>query len=253
MGAKLTVGSLFSGIGGLDLGLERAGMEVRWQCEIDPYCREILGNRFRGVKVYGDIRELRGGDLPKTDVLCGGFPCQDLSIAGGVRKGLDGERSGLFFEYARLIGELRPRYVILENVPGLVADGIDRVLGTLAGLGYDAEWQTIQANWFGLPHIRKRILIVAYPNGLGCSIWPETGGGSASEIVQLGFSREADRIIDDLGNSRVDVSKHLREGYGLPTGLDVIESRIKALGNAVVPPIGEYIGRLIVRADGGLA
>ena len=253
MGAKLTVGSLFSGIGGLDLGLERAGMEVRWQCEIDPYCREILGNRFQGVKVYGDIRELRGGDLPKTDVLCGGFPCQDLSIANGFRKGLDGERSGLFFEYARLIGELRPRYVIMENVPGLIDDGLDRVLGTLAGLGYDAEWQTIQANWFGLPHIRKRVFIVAYPNGLGCSIWPENGGENASEIVQLGFSREADRIIDDLGNSRVDVSEHLREGYGLPTELDVISSRIKALGNAVVPPIGEYIGRLIVRADGGLA
>jgi len=253
MRSKLTVGSLFSGIGGLDLGLERAGMQVLWQCEIDPYCQEILRNRFPGVKIYGDIRELRGEDLPKTDVLCGGFPCQDLSTANRDRKGLDGERSGLFFEYARLIGELRPRYVIMENVSGLIANGLDRVLGTLASLGYDAEWQTIQANWFGLPHIRKRIFIVAYPDELGCSIWPEIQRGSASEVVQLGFSSESDRIIDGLGNSRVDVSKHLREGYGLPTGLDVIESRIRALGNAVVPPIGEYIGRLIIRADGRLA
>jgi DNA (cytosine-5)-methyltransferase 1 len=205
----VNVGSLFSGIGGFDLGLERAGMRTVWFCEQDEYCQRVLARHWPGVPCYDDVRALvadtdngrlaidkgrdiplslesrgseRGGDadgrrdlvpagmvpvpVPYVDVLCGGFPCQDLSYAGRGA-GLDGERSGLWAEYARLIRELRPRYVIVENVPALLARGLGRVLGDLAAVGYDAEWDCIPASAVGAPHRRDRVWLVAYPNGAG--------------------------------------------------------------------------------------
>src|SRR4051812_29928105 len=119
----LSVGSLFAGIGGFDLGLERAGMRTAWFCERDPFCQHVLAERWPGVPCYPDITTLRGADVEPVDVLCGGFPCQDLSLAGGGA-GLAGARSGLWSEYARLVGELRPRYVLVENVAALVARGL---------------------------------------------------------------------------------------------------------------------------------
>src|SRR6476660_8578618 len=122
----MTYGSLFSGIGGMDLGLDRAGLTCKWQVEIDPFCRKILAKHWLHVKRYGDIRTVDGRDLEPVDLLAGGFPCQDLSQAG-KRAGIEGTRSGLWFEFARIIGELRPRYVLVENVPGLlVYDGLRR-------------------------------------------------------------------------------------------------------------------------------
>ena len=115
----LTVGGLFSGIGGWELGLERAGMRVLWHCEQDPFCQRVLAQRFPGDPIYDDVRELRGADVESVDVLCGGFPCQDISVAGRGA-GIDGTRSGLWSEYARLVGELRPRYVLVENVAALL-------------------------------------------------------------------------------------------------------------------------------------
>lgn len=160
----LTVGSLFAGIGGFDLGLERAGMRVRWQCEIDPYCRAVLARHWPGVPCFEDVCDLAGAAVEPVDVLCGGFPCEDVSIAGRAA-GLAGARSGLWHEYARLVSEIRPRYVIVENVPALLARGLGTVLGELAALGYDAEWDCLPASAFGAPHRRDRVWIVAYPDG----------------------------------------------------------------------------------------
>ncbi len=157
----LTVGSLFAGIGGFDLGLERTGgFEVRWQCEIDDYCRRVLAKHWPDVKRYGDIREL--ADVERVDVLCGGFPCQDISNAG-KRAGIDGERSGLWSEYVRIIRMVRPRYVLVENVAALLNRGMERVLGELSESGYDAEWDIISASAVGAPHRRERVWIIAYP------------------------------------------------------------------------------------------
>ncbi|HET9087151.1 MAG TPA: DNA cytosine methyltransferase [Acidobacteriaceae bacterium] len=156
-----TMGSLFAGIGGFDLGFERAGFEIAWQVEIDPYCRKVLERHFPHAKRFPDVREVGKHNLQPVDVLCGGFPCQDISNAG-KRAGIDGERSGLWGEYARIIGELRPRYVVVENVAALLGRGMGRVLGDLAALGYDAEWEIISAADVGAPHLRERVWIVAY-------------------------------------------------------------------------------------------
>jgi DNA (cytosine-5)-methyltransferase 1 len=162
---------LFSGIGGFSLGLERAGMKTVAFCEIEPFARRVLAKHWPGVPIYDDVRALTGellwADGIAVDVICGGFPCQDISQAG-KRAGLAGERSGLWREFARLIGELRPRYVIVENVAALLGRGLGDVLGDLATLGYDAEWHCIPASAVGAPHRRDRIWIVANPNRSGC-------------------------------------------------------------------------------------
>src|SRR6266699_2059797 len=140
----LTVGSLFSGIGGFDLGLERAGMEIRWQVEIDSFCQQVLAKHWPNVKRYDDVRTVGAHNLERVDVLCGGFPCQDVSCAG-PRTGIDGVRSGLWSEMVRVVRELRPRYVFMENTHGLLERGFGRVLGDLAEAGYDAEWACLAA------------------------------------------------------------------------------------------------------------
>lgn len=168
----MNVGSLFAGIGGFDLGLERAGMRVSWQVEQDPYCRAVLARHFPEAVRFEDVREVGGQNLAPVDLVCGGFPCQDLSPAG-KGAGLDGARSGLWSEFARIVCELRPRYVVVENVPALLTGKgkrwdrapVGRVLGDLAEAGYDAEWACLSAREFGAPHLRKRVWIVAYPAG----------------------------------------------------------------------------------------
>jgi DNA (cytosine-5)-methyltransferase 1 len=164
---KLRVLDLFSGIGGFSLGLERTGgFETVAFCEIEPYCRKVLAKHWPGVKCYDDVQSLSAAALCRdgiaVDVITGGFPCQDISFAG-KGAGIEGERSGLWGEYARLIGELRPQYVIVENVAALLVRGLGRVLGDLAALGYDAEWHCIPAAYVGAPHRRDRIWIIAYP------------------------------------------------------------------------------------------
>jgi DNA (cytosine-5)-methyltransferase 1 len=160
-----TIGSLFAGIGGFDLGLERTGgFRTAWFCERDEFCSRVLAHHWPGVPCYPDITALRGADIEPVDVVVGGFPCQDLSYAG-AGAGLDGARSGLWSEYARLIGELGPRYVVVENVAALLARGLGTVLADLAALGYDAEWDCIPASAVGAPHRRDRIWLVAYPGG----------------------------------------------------------------------------------------
>jgi site-specific DNA-cytosine methylase len=157
----MTFGSLFAGIGGIDLGLERAGMQCQWQVENDPFCTRVLRKHWPNVKRYSDIRDC-GPELERVDVIAGGFPCQDLSQAG-KRTGIEGDRSGLWFEFARLIGILGPRVVLIENVPGLLDHrAMPRVIGELARMRYVGCWFRLRAADFGAAHLRKRIFIVAY-------------------------------------------------------------------------------------------
>ena len=179
-----TFGSLFAGIGGLDLGLERAGWRCAWQVEIDPYCRRVLAKHWPTVARYEDVRHVGAANLARVDLVAGGFPCQDISYAGRGA-GLDGARSGLFYELARVVRELGPRYVLLENVAALLGRGLDAVLGTLASLGYDAEWHCLPAAAVGAPHMRDRVFLVAYTRGQqhqgGCA----TEQREAAEVVSV--------------------------------------------------------------------
>jgi DNA (cytosine-5)-methyltransferase 1 len=177
---SLRVLDLFSGIGGFSIGLERAGMTTVAFCEIDKKAQLVLKKHWPDVPVFEDVSTLTKEKLDERgiaiDVICGGFPCQDISLAG-KGAGIEGERSGLWSEYARLIGELRPQYVIVENVSALLSRGLDRVLGDLASLGYDAEWHCIPASAVGAPHRRDRIWIMAYP-----SIVQQHGGNIDAQI-----------------------------------------------------------------------
>lgn len=166
----LRVLDLFSGIGCFSLGLERVGFQAVAFCENEPFCRAVLRARWPGVQLYNDVRDLDATQLAadgiECDVVCGGFPCTDISIAGsGV--GIAGRESGLWREFARIARELRPRYLIVENTSALLVRGLDTVLGDLAEIGFDAEWHCIPASHVGAPHLRDRIWIVAYSNITG--------------------------------------------------------------------------------------
>jgi len=161
---SLTVGSLFSGIGGLDLGLERAGHRVLWQVEKDGACRSVLRRKWPGVDLYEDVRDVGANELSGADLICGGFPCQDLSVAGR-RAGLDGARSGLWFEFRRIVAELAPTWVLVENVPGLLSSngGADFgvILRGLADLGYVGAWRVLDSRHFGVAQRRRRVFLLA--------------------------------------------------------------------------------------------
>ena len=184
---SLTFGSLFAGIGGLDLGLERAGMKCAFQVEIADYPTKILEKHWSDVPRFRDICAVQGADLPRVDVLAGGFPCQDLSTAG-KRAGITGAQSGLWKEYLRLINELRPRYIIAENVAALLHKnaGFSTVLSDLSASGYDAEWQVLPAAAFGAPHLRERVFIVAYANSVRRSArdGPFTGSRNLANVLE---------------------------------------------------------------------
>ena len=222
----MTFGSLFSGIGGMDLGLERAGMECKWQVEIKPYATRVLEKHWPGVKRYGDIRTVT--DAEPVDLIAGGFPCQDVSRVG-ARIGIEGSRSGLWSEYIRLVRLLRPRFVLVENVPGLLDGGIGRVLGDLAESGYDAEWRVLAASQFGHPHQRDRVFILADSRCTGQRI---------IGVRELPKSETTDwqGLLSPGG---------IRDTNGIPDWVD----RVVACGNAVVPQIAEWIGRRILAAE----
>jgi DNA (cytosine-5)-methyltransferase 1 len=162
----LTVGSLFSGIGGIELGLERTGeFRTVWQCENEAYPSAVLAKAFPGIPNLGDITKVNWDAVERTDVVCGGFPCQDISVAGKGKGILAGEKSRLWSEFARCLRALRPRYALVENVPMLANRGLWLVLADLAEIGYNAEWKIISAAQCGAPHKRERLFIIAFPNG----------------------------------------------------------------------------------------
>lgn len=160
------VGSLFSGIGGIELGFEHAGFNTSWCIEYEPYAQSILRKRFPNAKIYGDITKIDFRDVPKVEILTGGFPCQDISNAG-KRAGIEGSRSSLWKYYCEAIRILRPKIAFIENVAALTNRGLNVVLADLAGIGYDAEWYCVSASSVGADHQRKRMFIVAYPNNCG--------------------------------------------------------------------------------------
>lgn len=176
----LRFGSLFTGVGGFDLGLERSGMECVWQVEIDAACNRVLDRHWPQVERHTDVREF-GRDVVRPDLICGGFPCQDLSVAGR-RAGLAGDRSGLWFEFARIVGNLSPRWVLIENVPGLLSSGggedMRTIVKALADLGYGVGWRVLDAQWFQLAQRRRRVFIV------GCL-------GDVRRAAEILFERES--------------------------------------------------------------
>lgn len=227
-------GSLFSGIGGLDLGLERAGMQCAWQVEIDPYASRVLAKHWPSVPRFSDVRAVGAHNLPAVDLICGGFPCQDISRAG-KRVGIDGERSGLWSEFARIIRQLRPRFVLVENVAALLGRGLGRVLGDLADLGFDAEWSVLSACALGAPHLRERVFIVAYPNGFNGSL----GLGCRSR-----YGRPIQRCGERASRKEWMATEPIIGGVadGIPNWME----RLRCLGNAALPQAVELIGRQIL-------
>jgi len=165
----LTGVSLFAGVGGFDLAMERSGVKVVASVEIDKKCQEVLAHRFPNSKIFDDVTTVKGSDLigsgfnPSKGIIAGGFPCQDLSVAG-KRAGLAGERSGLFWEIARLVEETQSEYFLIENVPGLLSSNKGKdfgvVIGTMADLGYSLGWRVLDAQHFGVPQRRRRVFIV---------------------------------------------------------------------------------------------
>lgn len=243
--SKLNVLDLFSGIGGFSLGLERTGgFETVAFCEIEEFPRNVIKKHWPNVPCYRDVRELTAERLAAdgiaVDVICGGFPCQDISTAG-KGAGLAGERSGLWSEIARLTSELRPRYVIVENVSALLSRGLGTVLGDLAQIGYDAEWHCIPACYVGAAHRRDRIWIVAYPVGArveGLDIQKSIRTYSTKSCRwELARAIDAALPADDYARMRGDYD-----------GVSSVMDRLKGLGNAVVPQIPELIGRAILEA-----
>ena len=242
----MTFGSLFAGIGGMDLGLERAGMVCKWQVEINPFSVAVLQKHWPEVPKHGDITKLNGSELETVDLIAGGFPCQDVSTAG-QRRGITGPRSGLWAHYFRLICYLRPRFVLVENVAGLLnAGGMQRVLGDLASIGMDAERESISASHFGAFHHRRRIFILGHSNCLGRNAGNVLSHGKTK--VKF-WDRHGIYNSPDVGGSwPVPYGRVFGVADGLSSGLD----GLKAYGNAVVPQVAEWIGRRIQESQNAL-
>ena len=274
---------LFAGIGGFSIGLERAGFETAAFCEIDPYAQKVLRKNWPGVPIYDDVRTITAKRLATdgigVDVITGGFPCQDISVAGNQAGIADGTRSGLWSECARLIGELRPRYAIFENVTNLLngerGAWFKRVLWDISALGYDAEWHCIPASELGAHHHRDRIWIVAYPrhneprrkSERSCSELIDSAKAGQRPEARDGFTDSGKVLAYTNGTQcqRGSLSIRIQSQYAnivgasgwsaepgmgrVANGIPSRSHRLKCLGNAVVPPIPELIGRAINEAN----
>ena len=227
--------SLFAGIGGLDLGLERAGMECVAQVEIDDFCQQVLTKHWPNVPKHKDVCDVGKQNLPATNLICGGFPCQDVSVAG-FRNGLEGERSTLWKEFYRIVCEIHPQWVVIENVTGLLSSDngkfFSAILWNLSEIGYDVEWETISAAAMGALHQRERVFIVANCNGLRMErSWAEQQTAGINECFGS-YWRDTKPPIYRVAN-------------GVPYYMD----RIKSHGNSVVPQVAEFIGHCIMNTN----
>lgn len=270
----LTVGSLFSGIGGFDLGLERAGMKVIWQSEIDPFACKVLKKHWPDVPNLGDINKIDWTNIERPDVICGGYPCQPFSTAG--KRGGATDPRHLWPAMFNAICLLRPRYALMENVRGHLSMGFDQVLGDLASVGFDAEWQVIPAAAVGAPHKRDRVFIVAYApskcsngrqrrnrltqfdkkrvqqqirTGSTNVAYPKSSTGRNTQpynlqtlfkqTTKLGKSDSATRTVGNWWEVEPNVG---RVANGVSDRVD----RLRGLGNAIVPQVAELVGALVV-------
>jgi DNA (cytosine-5)-methyltransferase 1 len=275
----VTCGDLFAGIGGMSLGLERAGFTVRWQVEREPFCENILARHFPRVVRRRDVRFAGATILEPVDLIAGGFPCQDISTAG-KGGGLGGHRSGLWREFARIVGELRPRWVLVENVPALRRRGADTVLGDLEAAGYTAWPLVVGARHVGAPHRRDRVWIVGHaqerdgtedrsgsrPQGrrdraheAGARVADAERGGVRDESGGSGWPCRSGAAFPappgepqhDWEEPRTVESPLGRAAHGVSARLARARWRaeLKALGNAVVPQVVEVIGRAIMEIE----
>jgi DNA (cytosine-5)-methyltransferase 1 len=278
------IGSLFSGIGGLELGLERAGLgPVAWQVEGNEYCRGVLAEHWPRAERRNDVRTVGAANLQPVDLICGGFPCQDVSAAGSG-KGLDGSRSGLWREFARIVGELRPSWVVVENVSSAARRWVDRVVSNLGQHGYASMAVPLSACDVGAPHRRNRIFVIAADTvsfelrnerqrqpggrkgtvctsrqavvGASCAAWDATDS-NPSGLRTLGQSQPGreqrpswdflDRCNSQSGGWGPPESVLRGMDDGISRELDAARGsvRLAALGNAVVPQCAEVIGWMI--------
>ena len=270
----IKIGSLFAGIGGFELGLERAipGAKTIWQVEQNPFCQKVLAKHWPDAKIYNDVRNITKDTVEPVDILCGGFPCQDISLAGKGR-GLHGEKSGLWWEMLRIISELRPRIIVLENVAAITIRGGREVVGSLAEIGYCTEWTVISARDFGAPHLRRRWFAVAYSDSIrsrqtrhreldstrreGSQIQRRRsqksadsnsasckGGGISVGVQQKDSDSDLSFSKERYWRQASSVSALCGVDDGIPDRLD----RLRALGNAIVPQCSEWVGQQIVKS-----
>ena len=239
----IKLGSLFAGIGGFELGaqwaFDRAGIrhKVLFQVEQNKFCQKILNKHWPDAQIFDDVCAVGRHNLPDVDILMGGFPCQDISVAGHQKGVINGKKSSLWFEMLRIIGELRPRIAVLENVPAIIRVGGPTVVGGLAKIGYDCEWQIISAKQFGAPHLRRRWFCVA------------TNTNSNRAQIQVERKHTGIKKSGGKGQNGVfwkkgaPISPLCNMDDGIPNRL----ARLKALGNAIVPQCSEYIFQHIIK------
>lgn len=260
----MKVGSLFSGIGGLELGLEAAGMQTAWQVERDPYACRVLAKHWPDVPRYDDVRTFQPATATPVDLVCGGFPCQPHSLAG--KRLASADDRDLWGEFARIIREARPRWVVGENVPGLLtSEGgryFGRILADLAALGFNAEWFVLSATSVGASHRRERIFIVAHADGkrqqkrklsaiAGQQGQPGGSGNADLEHADRQRQLQSKGGVSSVGRGACDPSWWAAEpgvgrvAHGVPARVD----RLRCLGNAVVPQVAYVIGKRIMEAD----
>lgn len=229
----MTIGSLFSGIGGLELGLEQAGWgPVLWQAERDPFALSVLARHWPDARRYADVRDVDATAAP-VDIVCGGFPCQDLSTANvRARVGLAGARSGLWAEFARVVGVLRPRFVVVENVAGPWREWLPVVRGDLWRLGYPSVPLHLSTADVGAPHHRERIFVVADADPEGESL--------------RALDAEVARVCADAGRSRGPWRHPFAGPVRLAHGVSPGMGAVRAYGNAVAPTLAEALGRALL-------
>ena len=230
----MKVGSLFSGIGGLEKGLERSGMEVIWQVEKDEYCRRVLAKHWPDVTRYEDVHDVGAHNLEPVDLICGGFPCQDLSVGNQAGVGLAGARSGLWWEFDRVICEVGPRWVLVENVHHTWRRWVPTVRAALGASGYHSVALSLSAAEVGADHVRRRVFVLAHTDCVTIRKLSRRWRGTEGKV-------ETQPLDPRWGTAE---SRMARSDDGVPARVD----RLRALGNSVVPQVSEWIGRRIMES-----